>query len=191
MAPVLMANLPTEDSKPACGKRPASAVGYDPEEEDSEEDRKIGMAAWLLEAEDKSRSWKCAGCHRSDVSKVPVDNGVACVFCYNVRRLQLLGSDLDVPNTTRRTVELMLERGIELMMKEKEASLACRAAERSAQPAVPHASSSSKASEVALPAAPVHSAYDRMIPHTPVVPPPKAENPLAPRFFAGRVIHKG
>eukprot|EP00969_Alexandrium_andersonii_P243839 10772246-Alexandrium_andersonii.AAC.1 len=61
-----MANLAMEGSPPECKKRPAPAVGYDPEEEDSEEDRKISMACWIAEVEKNARSWKCASCHRRD-----------------------------------------------------------------------------------------------------------------------------
>eukprot|EP00969_Alexandrium_andersonii_P183198 8094678-Alexandrium_andersonii.AAC.1 len=76
------------------------------------------------------------------------------------------------------------------MLKEKEASLASRSAVQE-RAGVPQAASSSSASSgVTQPAAAPDPVYLDRISQTPR-PPPKSDNPLAPQFFAGRVIHKG
>eukprot|EP00969_Alexandrium_andersonii_P368927 15473991-Alexandrium_andersonii.AAC.1 len=97
-----MANPPKKGSPAMCARRPASCLGYNPDDNDSE-DEAIGLAAFVLEVENKAREWKCQSCHRSDVSAHPGDNGHSCRYCWAQWRLHELASDTDVPNLTRHT----------------------------------------------------------------------------------------
>eukprot|EP00969_Alexandrium_andersonii_P002580 111758-Alexandrium_andersonii.AAC.1 len=84
----------------------------------------------------------------------------------------------------------MLERGVEIMLKEKEAKLAESSTVQQVAGSTQAASSSSASSGVALPPPAPVPVVDLRVLQTPK-PPPQSGNPLAPQFFAGRIIHKG
>ena len=156
---------------------------------DDSDDERLRHVARVVEAEAAAKAWACSACGRQGVSTHPAGQRRLCVYCFHMGRLAKFAKDLDVPSESRAVAERMLERAADLMSKDKVAMVAVRPAlqdtrERSAPPpASPRVPA--ETGMAALPGA-GSSAAAAMSP----APPVAVENPLAPKLFVGRIIHR-